>query len=138
MEFSLIGVAVTASEPAAGAAFLVRHLGFEVAVDLGWYVSVHHTAHPSLSIDFVQRDHASWPDAVRGRALTGTMLAFVVADVDAEHERLVAEGATVLEAPVTEPWGQRRFQIAAPDGLVVELLQTVAADPQWLAENSAG
>lgn len=36
---------------------------------------------------------------------------------------------------VTEPWGQRRFQVLGPDGLRVEVLQSVAPDPQWLADN---
>ncbi|MFP3713504.1 hypothetical protein [Puerhibacterium sp. TATVAM-FAB25] len=34
---------------------------------------------------------------------------------------------------MTEPWGQRRFQVAGPAGLVVELVQQVAPDPEWSA-----
>jgi hypothetical protein len=36
---------------------------------------------------------------------------------------------------VTEPWGQRRFQVTGPDGLVVEVLQPVDPSPEWLAEH---
>jgi catechol 2,3-dioxygenase-like lactoylglutathione lyase family enzyme len=138
MEFSLAGLAVTATRPRESADFLVRHLGFAIGVDLGWYVNTQHPAHPNLSVDFVARDHESWPDAIRGREVAGTMLAFLVADVDAEHARLVSEGVTVVKPLVTEAWGQRRFQIAAPEGLVVELLQAVAPDPAWVAANLPG
>lgn len=43
-------------------------------------------------------------------------LAFTVADVDAEHARLAALGATVLEKPATRPWGARNMHFLDPDG----------------------
>ncbi|WP_162907582.1 hypothetical protein [Allorhizocola rhizosphaerae] len=36
---------------------------------------------------------------------------------------------------MTEPWGRRRFQVAGPDGVFVEVLESVTPDPQWLAAN---
>ncbi|BCJ73300.1 hypothetical protein CS0771_28440 [Catellatospora sp. IY07-71] len=138
MKFTLVGMAVAAESPAASAAWFAEHFGFVVGVDLGWYVNTQHAEHPNLSLDFVQRDHASWPAVTRGRTVAGTLLAFLVADVDAEFARLSAAGLEVVLPPVTEPWGQRRFQLAGPDGLLVEVLQAVAPDPQWLAENGLG
>ncbi|GAA1632243.1 VOC family protein [Catellatospora bangladeshensis] len=138
MKFTLVGMAVAAESPAASAAWFAEHFGFVVGVDLGWYVNTQHAEHPNLSLDFVQRDHASWPEATRGRTVAGTLLAFLVADVDAEHARLSAAGLEVVLPPVTEPWGQRRFQLAGPDGLLVEVLQSVAPDPRWLADNGFG
>ncbi|BCJ47343.1 hypothetical protein GCM10010168_70670 [Actinoplanes ianthinogenes] len=135
MKFSLVGMAVAAERPAASAAWFAEHFGFTVGIDLGWYVNTQHADHPALSLDFVQRDHASWPAATRGKNVVGTLLAFLVADVDAEYARLSATGLDVVMPLVTEPWGQRRFQVAGPDGLLVEVLQTVAPDPRWLADN---
>lgn len=43
-------------------------------------------------------------------------LAFTVADVDAEHDRLIALGVEVLEPPTTRPWGARNLIVADPDG----------------------
>lgn len=135
MQFSLIGLAVAAQDTAASAAWFTEHFGFKVGIDLGWYVNTQHADHPNLSLDFVQRDHESWPQATRGKNVVGTLLAFLVADVDAEFARLSTAGIEVVMPLVTEPWGQRRFQVAAPDGLLVEVLQMVAPDPQWLADN---
>jgi hypothetical protein len=45
----------------------------------------------------------------------------------------VAKGASILKPLVTEPWGQRRVQVAGPDGLVIELVQPVEPDPDWMA-----
>ena len=55
--------------------------------------------------------------------------------MDAELARLHTAGVEVVMPLVTEPWGQRRFQLAGPDGLLIEVLQLVPPDPQWLADN---
>jgi uncharacterized glyoxalase superfamily protein PhnB len=138
MDITMIGMALAAADPARSAAWFADHFGFTVNIDLGWYVNTQQAAHPTVSIDFVQRDHASWPAATRGKAVVGTLLAFVVEDVDAEHARLTGAGLEVVLPLVTEPWGQRRFQLAGPDGLLVEVLQAVAPDPDWLAANGLG
>ncbi|MEU9506002.1 VOC family protein [Micromonospora sp. NPDC048170] len=135
MQVKLIGMAVAAESPATSAAWFAEHFGFKVGVDLGWYANTQHPDQANVSLDFVQRDHESWPQATRGKAVVGTLLAFLVADVDAEFERLRAAGLEVVMSLVTEPWGQRRFQVAGPDGLLIEVLQGVAPDPQWLADN---
>lgn len=135
MQLTLIGIAVAAEDPAASAAWFADYFGFDVGIDIGWYVNAQHAEHQNLSLDFVQRDHESWPEATRGRAVVGTLLAFLVTDVDAEFARLTAAGLEVVLPLVTEPWGQRRFQVAGPDGLLVEVLQRVTPDPRWLADN---
>ena len=135
MRFTLVGMAVAAENPTASAAWFADTFGFRIAVDLGWYVSTQHPDHPNLSLDFVVRDHPSWPEKTRGKSVVGTLLAFLVSDVDAEHARLTDAGVEVVMPLVTEPWGQRRFQVAAPDGVLVEVLQAVTPDPAWMATN---
>jgi lactoylglutathione lyase len=48
-------------------------------------------------------------------------VAFFVDDVDAEHERLLRSGVTILAPPRERPWGERTLHVADPDGYVVEL-----------------
>jgi lactoylglutathione lyase len=48
-------------------------------------------------------------------------VAFMVEDVDSEHERLLAAGVPVLAPPTDRPWGERTLHVADPDGNVVEL-----------------
>lgn len=135
MQITMVGMVASAEKPSESAAWFAEHFGFKVGIDIGWYVNTQHEGHQNLSLDFVQRDHESWPEAARGKAVVGTLIAFLVEDVDAEHARLTAAGLDVVMPLVTEPWGQRRFQVAGPDGLLVEVLQQVAPDPQWLADN---
>ena len=43
-------------------------------------------------------------------------------DVDSEYTRLTALGVTSLTGePVTQPWGQRNFWIADPEGNLIEI-----------------
>lgn len=126
-----IGTAFASKEPSAAGAWFTEHLGFHPLVDLGWYVSTQHPDHDGLRVDFVRHDHATWVEPSAG--VRGAMLAFVVPDVDTRHELLVAAGVPILKEPVTEPWGQRRLQVTGPDGLVVELVQPVEPDPEWMA-----
>lgn len=135
MQFSLFGAALAAADPRASADWFADHFGFVVGVDLGWYVNTQHPQHPSLSVDFVADDQESWPEAMRSRPVSGALLAFLVEDVDAEEARLRAAGVDLVLDLVTEPWGQRRFQVAGPSGVLVEVLQAVAPDPEWLAAN---
>jgi catechol 2,3-dioxygenase-like lactoylglutathione lyase family enzyme len=135
MQVSMVGMVVAAEDTARTAAWYVEHIGLRVGVDLGWYVNLQHPDHPTVSVDLVQRDHESWPEPSRGQPVNGTLLAFLVDDVDAEHDRMRAAGLEVVLPLVTEPWGQRRFQVAGPDGVLVEVLQMVPADPDWMAAN---
>jgi predicted enzyme related to lactoylglutathione lyase len=57
----------------------------------------------------------------------GLTLWLQVPDVDAEHARLVAAGATITREPKTEPWGLREMWVADPDAnnlVVVEVPET--------------
>ena len=65
------------------------------------------------------------PPALAGHRADGLLVAFVVDDVDAEHDRLVAEGVPVTTPLETEPWGERYFQVTDPCGVVVQLVQWV-------------
>jgi catechol 2,3-dioxygenase-like lactoylglutathione lyase family enzyme len=131
MQVTNIGVAFTATDPTVAGAWFVEHLGFRLLVDLGWYVSTQHPDREELRVDFVRRDHETWVEPAG--QVRGAMVALVVADVDGQHERMRANGVSILKPLVTEPWGQRRFQAAGPDGLVVEIIQPVEPDPAWMA-----
>ena len=86
--------------------------------------------HPTAGVNviFLRTGLSSFkPAEIAGPAGQGTLLAFVVDDVDAEFARIAATGARVVTPPETEPWGERYCQFADPNGLVWQLVQWVAA-----------
>lgn len=136
MDVTLIGLALMAENPTTSAQWFADHFGFKININLGWYVNTQRPEHPNVSLDFVDRTHESSPDALRGKQVAGTLLAFLVPDVDTEERRLREAGVEVVLPLVTEPWGQRRVQFRGPDGLIVEVLQLVEPDPDWIAQQT--
>lgn len=107
------------------------HLGFIPTVELDWYVDLIHPDHPDHHVAFVQRDHDSLPDAVRGDGRHELYLALVVDDVPAEVARLDAAGVPIVVPVHDKPWGQRRAFVGGQDGPLIELLQPIDPDPDW-------
>lgn len=133
MQIKSQGTVLLADTPKQDVHFYVQHLGFQAVAELDWYVSLQHPDLPHLFLDFIGRDHPAGAESLRGQPTSGILLAFVVADAAAEEQRLRRAGVTIAKALTDEPWGQRRFQVAAPAGVVVEILQPIAPDPAWLA-----
>jgi catechol 2,3-dioxygenase-like lactoylglutathione lyase family enzyme len=52
-----------------------------------------------------------------------------VRDVDGEHQRLAAAGATIAEPPRDQPWRLREMRVLDPDGLTLVLVQVPEDHP---------
>ena len=63
------------------------------------------------------------PDSMRDHHADGVLIVFVVDDVEAECARLEREGVSITTPLQTEPWGERFFQVADPNGVVVQFVQ---------------
>jgi lactoylglutathione lyase len=62
-------------------------------------------------------------------AMPGGEVVLLVADVDAEAERLKAAGVAILKGPVDRAWGHRTVHVEDPDGFVVELAEEIPRQP---------
>jgi methylmalonyl-CoA/ethylmalonyl-CoA epimerase len=59
-----------------------------------------------------------------GKRLSGQIrFALQVPDLDVAMERLLANGATLVHAPVATPWGDRNVRLQDPDGMQITLFQ---------------
>src|SRR5699024_5682634 len=63
------------------------------------------------------------PERLSGPAGQGTLVVFAVEHIDIEYERLRAAGVEIVTPIETEPWGERYFQVADPNGVIVQLVQ---------------
>jgi catechol 2,3-dioxygenase-like lactoylglutathione lyase family enzyme len=91
--------------------FFVELLGFEVAMDLGWIVTVVSPADPSVQVSIIGNDDPAAPGISVG-----------VADVDAVHARAVEQGLEIVYPLRDEEWGVRRFMLREPSGTVVNVV----------------
>lgn len=126
-----------ASDPAASADYFVRHLGMEVTLDIGWFVSLVHPDHPETEIAITWYKHETIPHGFHQPA-SGTSIAVVVEDAHATHASLTAGGCPPLSVPIEHPWGQCQFFAPGPDGLLLDVVEVTAPDPQWLLDNGIG
>ena len=136
MQVNSISLMVLSEDPVASAKFYTEHFGFTAVAQLPWFVSLQHPEHDKLNLDLLKKNHEAAGPHLQSQTTSGVMLALVVNDLDLEAGRLLQEGLTFLMPPTAEPWGQKRLQLLGPDGVVVELLQFVAPDPDWLARQS--
>ncbi len=112
------------ADVASAAAFYRDHLGFEVTYDSSWYVSLRLGAHELAVLD---PEHATVP-AGFGAVARGVLVNVEVDDVDAVHDRLVAQGLDVVLGLRDEDFGQRHFIVVGPDGVLVDVIQPI--EPQ--------
>ncbi len=124
MQVTATAISLNVVDPAASAAWLSRHLGFAEQMSADGFVSLHRDDAPNVIFlrtglpTFKPKDRA-------GSAGEGLLVVFVVDDIDAEYARLQQEGVQIVTPIETEPWGERYFQMADPNGIVFQLVQWV-------------
>jgi catechol 2,3-dioxygenase-like lactoylglutathione lyase family enzyme len=91
--------------------FFVELLGFDVAMDLDWVVTVASPTNPSAQVTIVGNDDMAAPG-----------ISVEVDDVDAVHARAVERGLEIAYPLRDEEWGVRRFMLREPSGTIVNVL----------------
>ncbi|NUQ00953.1 MAG: VOC family protein [Armatimonadetes bacterium] len=111
-------------DPQAVAAWYTRHLGFEVkrAMAEPPYTTFLADASGRVMIEFYCNPTAPVPDYATQNPLV-LHLAFSVADVAAERDRLVAAGASVQEELRTIPTGDQICMLRDPFGFAIQLVK---------------
>jgi uncharacterized glyoxalase superfamily protein PhnB len=91
--------------------FFVNLLGLEVAMDIGWVVTVTSPSNPSVQVNIISNDDPAAPGISVG-----------VEDVDAVHAKAVEQGFEIVYPLRDEDWGVRRFMLREPSGTVVNVV----------------
>jgi catechol 2,3-dioxygenase-like lactoylglutathione lyase family enzyme len=102
---------IRSDRPAETRDFFVDLLGFELAMDMGWVMTVASPSNPSAQITIVGGDDMSAPG-----------ISVEVEDVDAVHADAVERGFDIAYPLRDEEWGVRRFMLRDPSGTVVNVL----------------
>lgn len=71
--------------------------------------------------------HPSFSEPPRGQSFELAFPCASPADVDAQYEALIANGAQPVMAPATMPWNQRTACFADPDGNIHEIFADLPA-----------
>jgi catechol 2,3-dioxygenase-like lactoylglutathione lyase family enzyme len=102
---------IRSDRPAETRDFLVDLLGFEVAMDMGWVVTLASPTNPSAQVTIIGNDDPAAPG-----------ISVEVDDVDAVHAKAVEQGLEIPYPLRDEEWGVRRFMLREPSGMTVNVL----------------
>jgi uncharacterized glyoxalase superfamily protein PhnB len=95
--------------------FYVKHFGAKVTFDCGWYVNLQF-GNKTSTLQFMSPQPGQSPCNP-----AGLIYNFAVADVDAEHKKLVGAGLEAVMPLDDHPWGDRGFAIQDPNGVTLYL-----------------
>jgi uncharacterized glyoxalase superfamily protein PhnB len=102
---------IKSERPAETRVFFVDLLGFEVAMDLDWVVTLASPTNRSAQVTIISNEDPSAPGISVG-----------VDDVDAVHARAVEKGLEIAYSLRDEEWGVRRFMLREPSGTLVNVV----------------
>jgi uncharacterized glyoxalase superfamily protein PhnB len=101
------------TDPALTREFYIGMFEFDIAMDMGWIVTLASAGNRVAQISIFERD------AENGR---DPFVSIEVDDVDAVHARALELGHDVIYSLRDEDWGVRRFMLRDPTGRVVNVL----------------
>lgn len=97
--------------------FYVNLLGFEVAMNMDWIVTLVAPENRTAQISLVRQD---------ATAAVHPNLSIEVADVDGVYASAIARGLEIVHPLTDEPWGVRRFFVVDPNGMVINVVGHLA------------
>lgn len=98
--------------------FYTNVLGLEVAMDLGWIVTLVAPGQDTAQLSLMEREETA--PVIPG-------ISIEVGDVDAVYAEAVRRGEKIVHPLTDEPWGVRRFFVEDPDGTVVNVMHHLPA-----------
>jgi catechol 2,3-dioxygenase-like lactoylglutathione lyase family enzyme len=125
VRISSSAVSLTVDDVAASSKFLATHFGFVEQMSADGFVSLSHQD-AAMDLVFLRRGIEVLPEPLRDRTAAGVIVAFVVDNLEAEQERLRAEGVPITLPLREEPWGERLFMVEDPNGISYELVEWAA------------
>lgn len=103
--------------------FYTQLLGFGVTFENEFYLLLHTPGHEA-EISFLLPDHPSQlPFFQKSFQQQGVYLTIEVDEVDSLYEDLKAKGVDIKIDIRDEPWGDRHFAIADPNGVGIDIVQ---------------
>ena len=96
--------------------FYVEVLGLEVAMDMGFIVTLVSPSNPTAQVSLIRDD---------GSSSILPQISVEVTDVDDVHSRAVSRGLHIVYPLTNEPWGVRRFFVTDPNGIVINVMSHV-------------
>lgn len=132
MQITASAISLNVPDVQASATWASTHLDFAEVMSAEGFCSL---AHPDagLNLIYLQTGLPTFKPASAAGTADGLLVVFTVEDIDADYARLQEAGISIVTPIETEPWGERYFQMADPNGVIYQLVQWVEpTDPAYV------
>jgi catechol 2,3-dioxygenase-like lactoylglutathione lyase family enzyme len=102
---------IRSNQPTETRDFFVDLLGFEVAMDMDWVMTLVSPTNPSAQVTIIGNDDMAAPG-----------ISVEVTDVDTSYAYALQKGFQIAYPLRDEEWGVRRFMLREPSGTIVNVL----------------
>lgn len=128
---------ICTADVAATRAFYERHFRFAPAFESDWYVHLTSTMDPKTNLAVLDCRHETIPEGFR-RPAQGVLINFEVEDVDDEYALAKQAGLDIRLDLRDEPFGQRHFIVADPNGILIDVIKPIPPSAEFAAQFAPG
>ena len=93
--------------------FYAGFLGFQIAMDMGWVITFASRSNPTAQVTVMRSEQSG---------VVQPQISIEVDDVDQAHAMAIKRNLKIVYPLVDEPWGVRRFFVADPNGVIINVL----------------
>lgn len=112
--------------------FYVKHFGLGVVFESDWVTMLGNSRSGRIAIGLMTPDHPTNPPGPEVFDGKGMIVTIQVQDAEKARAELRDRGVQVFYDVTDEPWGQRRFTLTDPSGVIVDVVeQTEPAEGYW-------
>lgn len=123
---------ITAKDMRASRDFYVKHFGLGVIFESDWVTMLGDTGTGKIAIGFMTPDHPTNPPGPEAFDGKGVIITIQVRNAARTCATLKEQGAKIFYDLKDEPWGQRRFTLTDPSGVIIDVVeQTQPAEGWW-------
>ncbi|MBB3350544.1 catechol 2,3-dioxygenase-like lactoylglutathione lyase family enzyme [Rhizobium sp. BK049] len=121
---------IMTDDVAGSARFYCAHFGFGALFESEWYVHLQSTEAEHVALAILDGSHETIPAAARGK-VSGLLLNFEVADVDAVYAACNSANLPILQEIRDEDFGQRHFITADPNGVLIDIITPIPPSAEF-------
>lgn len=129
MQITDSAISLNVDDVEASAQWVQTHLGFVKEMEAEGFCSLSRPD-AGFNLIYLRTGLPTFKPAAMAAGARGLLVVFTVEDIDTDYARLQEQGAEIVTPIETEPWGERYFQMADPNGIVYQLVQ-------WLTPTAA-
>lgn len=122
---------ITVKDMRASRDFYVKHFDLGVIFESDWVTMLGNARSGRIAIGLMTPDHPTNPPGPEVFDGKGMIVTVQVEDAAKARAALKEQGVKVFYDLADEPWGQRRFTLTDPSGVIVDVVEQTEPAAGW-------